>query len=501
MGAGVAAGLANAMLGDVQDSLTASGTSQDDAQSIGTAIARFGTVASGTGGILPAGAIGDELLIINAGANSLNVYPPVGHAINAGSTNAAISVATSSSIIVKRVSNLLWIAQDASQLQFIQSGSGATTTSVQTALRLLVHTSQYDTAGNYNTARDALTGTFGMSALQLTSGSTALSVGPGGAQNANAVISMDGGSNNDYGCQLRFSRNSVQKAVIGNDSSIFTGSSDDLSVNLAASVNLRIYGNAAEQVRISPTASATRYITLTGSNGGAPIIGTSAGNLRLSSAQVLHADGSGTLPSVSFNSFPATGLAVNVGVHGKSLSFCVQDVGEAMWINGSGQLISTIDGTAAIPQYSFSLDGGTGSFLPASDIFGIAAGTTHTASFNQTTTSDASAKTGLTLFHGGGGSYTKTKHYTQTAIAAVAKTIHVMDEFACWILVAGNDGTNFFLDELMGMYGSAPLVKNSFTQGSPTARTYTVSASSDVQLVMASGTYDVNTFSLQLKDR
>lgn len=135
MGAGVAAGLANVLMGDVQNSMTASGTTQDDAQNIGAAISRFTTVASGSGAILPAGAIGDECLVINAGANALSLYPPVGHAINAGATDAAFSVGSTGSVIVKRVSNLLWIAQDASQLPFIQSGSGAVSESVQEALR------------------------------------------------------------------------------------------------------------------------------------------------------------------------------------------------------------------------------------------------------------------------------------------------------------------------------------------------------------------------------
>jgi len=45
-------------------------------------------------------------------------------------------------------------------------------------------------------------------------------------------------------------------------------------------------GNA-EQVRILGTASPTRYITLTGSNGGNPTIGTSAGRLNVSSALTL----------------------------------------------------------------------------------------------------------------------------------------------------------------------------------------------------------------------
>lgn len=50
---------------------------------------------------------------------------------------------------------------------FIQSGSGAIPSDVQTALRLSVHTSQYSTQGNYETARDALTGTTGVNNLDV----------------------------------------------------------------------------------------------------------------------------------------------------------------------------------------------------------------------------------------------------------------------------------------------------------------------------------------------
>lgn len=55
--------------------------------------------------------------------------------------------------------------------------------------------------------------------------------------------------------------------------------------------NLRLKTGAAgvlyEQVRITATASATRFLTLTGSNGGNPTIGVSGGKLALSSAIVL----------------------------------------------------------------------------------------------------------------------------------------------------------------------------------------------------------------------
>lgn len=51
----------------------------------------------------------------------------------------------------------------ASLVGFLQSGTGALTSTVADALKLYVHSSQYDTTGHYQTARAALTGTFGLS--------------------------------------------------------------------------------------------------------------------------------------------------------------------------------------------------------------------------------------------------------------------------------------------------------------------------------------------------
>lgn len=208
-------------------------------------------------------------------------------------------------------------------------------------------------------------------------------------------------------------------------------------------------------------------------------------------------DGSAANPALRFISTPGTGLST--GIHGTSLSISVNG-SEVAWFN-SAQLILP-NGSAAQPSVSFSGDGGTGIYLDVSDVLGIAAGIIKVAKFRvQAQTDDTASGDLLTLFSGGGGCYAKTKHYTQTAIAAVAKRIHVMDEFACWILVSGNDGTNFFMDELMGIFGSVPVVKNSLVQGAPAARTYSLTGSSDVKLVMAAGTYAVNTFSLQVKAR
>lgn len=51
---------------------------------------------------------------------------------------------------------------EAANVTVTQSGSGATSETVQAALRRFVHSGQYNTTANFNTARQALTGTFGV---------------------------------------------------------------------------------------------------------------------------------------------------------------------------------------------------------------------------------------------------------------------------------------------------------------------------------------------------
>jgi len=72
--------------------------------------------------------------------------------------------------------------------------------------------------------------------------------------------------------------NSPAIQVAGSDTNV------DAAFSSKGTGALRFYTNAVtnEQVRITHTASANRYITLTGSNGGNPTIGTSAGSLAIS---------------------------------------------------------------------------------------------------------------------------------------------------------------------------------------------------------------------------
>ena len=82
----------------VATALTATGSTQATALLVTSELSLFGTVAASTGAILPLNAEpGDELVVVNGGANALSVYPQTGATINGGSANAAFSVAAGKS--------------------------------------------------------------------------------------------------------------------------------------------------------------------------------------------------------------------------------------------------------------------------------------------------------------------------------------------------------------------------------------------------------------------
>lgn len=76
------------------DNLVATGSTQGTAFPISATTNAFGTVPNGTGSILPVAGVptGTGFKIINAGANSLSVYPPTGQTINGNSTNVAVTI-------------------------------------------------------------------------------------------------------------------------------------------------------------------------------------------------------------------------------------------------------------------------------------------------------------------------------------------------------------------------------------------------------------------------
>lgn len=91
---GISAQAADAIQGTTASGLTATGSTQGGALALPADLCKFGTVASGTGAIIPPSNSGDSGTVFNAGANALLLYPPVGGTINALSANAGYSIAT-----------------------------------------------------------------------------------------------------------------------------------------------------------------------------------------------------------------------------------------------------------------------------------------------------------------------------------------------------------------------------------------------------------------------
>ena len=96
LGTGNSAATAQASLGFLSNSLTATGSTQGTALALPSDFSVFKTVAASTGAILPASSTQvnptDVYFVVNHGANALTVYPPTGGNVANGSTNAGFSV-------------------------------------------------------------------------------------------------------------------------------------------------------------------------------------------------------------------------------------------------------------------------------------------------------------------------------------------------------------------------------------------------------------------------
>lgn len=107
-------GFSGVPLGAFQDSATglaATGTNQGTAYAVSTSKAFFSTVASGTGAVLSANAIGgDSQMIHNGGANALTVYPPSGAKINQLAANIGVLLPLNTSCEFHCVSPTQWTA-------------------------------------------------------------------------------------------------------------------------------------------------------------------------------------------------------------------------------------------------------------------------------------------------------------------------------------------------------------------------------------------------------
>lgn len=109
MGVGMAAALTEQVCGDVQDNVTAAGSTQGTATPVSAVNVIVTTAAASTGVILPPAEPGAEVVVKNLGANAVNVYPAVGGAINALAANAAFSVAAAGQVRLVGRNSLNWV--------------------------------------------------------------------------------------------------------------------------------------------------------------------------------------------------------------------------------------------------------------------------------------------------------------------------------------------------------------------------------------------------------
>lgn len=107
---GLSPRLAQVVCGTISPALTATGSGQSTALAMSwDDVQLFGTVGSSTGAIF-AQAYGacDMVTVINAGANTLTVYPASGGTINGGSANAGVSVSNGIAAVFQTVDGLNW---------------------------------------------------------------------------------------------------------------------------------------------------------------------------------------------------------------------------------------------------------------------------------------------------------------------------------------------------------------------------------------------------------
>jgi hypothetical protein len=106
VGAGVPPSAAQATVGFNSIGVSGAGSSSQANSTLIQASNTFvSTNGSGGGVRLPTGASpGDSFFIYNGGANTLNIYPPVGGAINGGSVDATYTAATLTAVAGRCIS-------------------------------------------------------------------------------------------------------------------------------------------------------------------------------------------------------------------------------------------------------------------------------------------------------------------------------------------------------------------------------------------------------------
>lgn len=110
VGSGIPPLAATNIVGDTDQAITATGSTQGTAYDLFAVNNYVSTTAASTGVQLQPCNPGDEIFVYNAGASTLSVYGQTGETINNGAANAAHSVATVKGAIYKKLTNTAWMA-------------------------------------------------------------------------------------------------------------------------------------------------------------------------------------------------------------------------------------------------------------------------------------------------------------------------------------------------------------------------------------------------------
>jgi hypothetical protein len=105
-GAGQSGFAASSICGQVDNSVTAAGSTAADATQVNNTWVRVSTAAAGTGIKLPAAEPGAMMVVRNDGAQTLTVYPATGSTING---SASTTVVAAKATLFFGVSTTAWV--------------------------------------------------------------------------------------------------------------------------------------------------------------------------------------------------------------------------------------------------------------------------------------------------------------------------------------------------------------------------------------------------------
>lgn len=208
-------------------------------------------------------------------------------------------------------------------------------------------------------------------------------------------------------------------------------------------------------------------------------------------------DGTAALPSLTFGANTNTGI-YRAGTNELSWTCGGTQVFDT---NTSGfypkQPIKNIDGSSASPSYAFDLNTNTGFFRQASGRIGMASNGFEAVRMGGTSsTSDGVTQFPMELIYGG--SLAGLNGQTTINVSTTPVAIAACNDSFC--IVVGTDGTNLFRDIVVSTYNSdATVLSSKNTNNSPAARTYTNNGT--LNLAMASGTYRINCFFIDVGRR